>query len=131
MKTLFNPGDSKIFERRVGAADSAAFESGEVHAVYATFALARDAEWCSRLFALEMKEAGEEGIGTFVQVKHLSPALVGDAVVIKAVLVTVKDNDINCTFTAHVGQRLIAEGRTGQKILSRAKIEALFGALKK
>lgn len=110
--------------------DTAAFESGAVHAVYATFALARDAEWCSRQFVLLMKEAGEEGIGTFVNVKHVSPALVGSTVLFEAVIDELKGNEINCTFTATVNGRLVAEGRTGQKILLKEKIEKIFDALK-
>jgi predicted thioesterase len=131
MKSLFKIGDTKTFVRLVRQEDTAAFESGEVHSVYATFALARDAEWCSRLFVLEMKAADEEGIGTFIQVNHLSPALVGDTVLFKAVIAGLKDNQVNCSFTASIGSRTIAEGRTGQKILSRSKIDALFEALKK
>jgi hypothetical protein len=60
--------------------DCASFESGNVHPVYATFALGRDAEWACRLFVLEMKEAYEEGIGTFLTIHHKSPALVGSNV---------------------------------------------------
>ncbi len=113
----------------VGTADTAVFEAGLVHPVYATFALARDAEWCSRLFVLEMKEADEEGIGTFVNIKHVSAALVGNEVVFEATIDELTGNNINCSFTAKVGERLIAEGRTGQKILNREKIETLFAKL--
>ncbi len=111
--------------------DTATFESGTVHPVYATFALTRDAEWCSRLFMLEMKEANEEGIGTFVTVKHISPAFIGDTVLFEAVIDELKENQVNCSFTAKVGDRIIAEGRTGQKILLREKIEKLFESLQK
>ena len=111
------------------AEDTAAFESGQVHPVYATFALARDAEWCSRQFVLEMKEYGEEGIGTFVNIKHIAPALFANEVEFEATIDELKGNEINCSFTAKVGDRLIAEGRTGQKILSRERIEKLFAEL--
>ena len=127
MKPIFNIGDIKTFERLVSAEDTAAFESGAVHPVYATFALARDAEWCSRLFVLEMKETHEEGIGTFINVKHLSPAFIGDNVLFAAQIDELKGNEVNCSFTAKVGERLIAEGKTGQKILTKEKIEKLFG----
>ncbi len=115
--------------RLVRAEDTAAFESGAVHPVYATFALTRDAEWSSRLFVLDMKEATEEGIGTFVEVKHLSPAFVGQQVIFEAVIDELKGNEVNCAFTARVGERLIASGRTGQKILPKEKIERLFSSL--
>lgn len=130
MKTIFRVGDRKTFERVVRKEDTAAFESGSVHPVYATFALARDAEWCSRLFVLEMKEELEEGIGTFVNVKHISPAFTGDTVLFEAVISELEGNGINCLFMAKVGERIIAEGKTGQKILTKERIGKMFKELK-
>jgi fluoroacetyl-CoA thioesterase len=126
MKPLFKIGDRKTFEREVRAEDTATFESGKVHPFYATFAIARDAEWCSRLFVLEMKEEDEEGIGTFVNVKHLAPAFEGDKVIFEAVIDELRGNSVNCSFTARINERLIAEGRTGQKILTKEKITRLY-----
>ena len=111
-------------------ADVAAFDSGKVHPVYATFALARDAEWACRLFVLEMKEADEEGIGTFVTVEHISPALVGQTVTFVATIKEQKGNRIVCTYTASVGNRLIAQGEQGQKILKKERLQQLFSSLK-
>ena len=62
MKNIFKVGDKKVFERLVRQEDGASFEGSHIHPVYATFSITRDAEWCSRLFVLEMKEADEEGI---------------------------------------------------------------------
>lgn len=130
MKSIFKVGDKKTFERTVRADDTATFESDNVHPVYATFALTRDAEWSSRLFVLEMKEEHEEGIGTFIELKHLSPAFVGEVVTFEAVIDELKGNDVNCAITARVNNRTIATGRTGQKILTKQKIESLFNQLK-
>ena len=80
----------------------AAFESGTVHNVYATFALARDAEWSSRLFVLDMKEEHEEGIGTFVNLKHISPAFIGDVVRFEATIDEIEGNAVNCSIKASV-----------------------------
>jgi len=107
----------------------AAFESGVVHHVYATFSLAKDAEWSTRLFVLEMKEADEEGIGTFIEIYHRSPALVGETVVFEASLDAVNGNEVICSFRALCGERLIAEGRTGQKILKKEKINRLMAGI--
>lgn len=96
-----------------------------VHHFYATFALGRDAEWTSRQFVLQMLEAGEEGIGTFLTIEHKSPALLGETVRITAAIDELKGNAINCSYAAKVGDRLIAEGRTGQKILKREKLDKL------
>jgi fluoroacetyl-CoA thioesterase len=131
MISKFKIGDRKTFERVVRAEDTAAFETGTVHPVYATFALTRDAEWSSRLFVLEMKEENEEGIGTFVNVKHVSPAFVGSTVLFEAVIDELKGNEVNCSFIAKANERIIAEGRTGQKILLKEKLEKLFDSLKK
>lgn len=126
MKDLFSPGAIKTYRRTVLAEDTAVFESGQVHPVYATFALARDAEWSSRLFVLEMKEGDEEGIGTFIHVDHRAPALVGEEVIFEAVFKEWKGNEFVCTYTAKVGDRLVAEGSTGQKILKKEKLERVF-----
>ncbi|HLP53029.1 MAG TPA: hypothetical protein VK154_19205 [Chitinophagales bacterium] len=131
MLSKFVIGDKQTFARTVRPEDTAAFESGEVHPVYATFALARDAEWSSRLFVLQMKEPNEEGIGTFVNVKHISPAFVGDTVMFEATIDALNGNEINCSFSAKVGNRLIAEGRTGQKILLKEKLEKIFDEIRK
>lgn len=126
MKEIFHPGDSKTFSRRVREEDCAAFDSGQVHPVYATFALARDAEWCCRLFVLDMKDADEEGIGTMISIQHRSPAPAGVTVVFTAVVSRIEGNEVICTFEARAGDRVIATGEQGQKILKKEKLERLF-----
>src|SRR3982751_5569421 len=102
----FKPGDTKTYTHLVISLDAARFESGEVHHVYSTFALARDAEWSGRLFVLEMKEEGEEGIGTGITVTHHSPALMGQEVLFTATLAEVNKNEVIVDYTAMVGNRL-------------------------
>tara|TARA_B100001059_G_scaffold62979_1_gene58875 strand:+ start:3761 stop:4159 length:399 start_codon:yes stop_codon:yes gene_type:complete len=125
MKQLFKYGDTKEFYKVVSKKDTAKFNGVEVHPYYSTFALARDAEWSSRLFVLDMKEINEEGIGTFVNIKHASPALVGDEVRFIATIKSVVHNEVVCTITAKVNGRLIAKIETGQKILNSDELEAL------
>ena len=125
MKNLFKVGDKKVFKRLVRKEDVAKFESGEVHPFYATFALGRDAEWAGRLFVLEMLDEDEEGIGTFLTVKHVSPALVGQEVEITVEITELEGRKINCSFEAKVGERLIATGTTGQMILKKTKVNEI------
>lgn len=129
MLQTFKPGDVKTFERLVTKADCALFDSGPVHPVYATFALARDAEWCCRLFVLEMKEEDEEGIGTMLSVQHVSPAPEGAVVSFTATVKSLRGHEIICSYEARCGERLIASGEQGQKILKKNKLENLFRAL--
>jgi predicted thioesterase len=126
MKLLYQLGDEKIFELIVGEKDIASFESGKVHPVYATFALGRDAEWCCRLFVLDMKEPDEEGIGVSLTIHHVSPALLGEKVIFKAWVQTIEKNSILCKYEARVGERLIAFGEQGQKIVKKDRLEKMF-----
>ena len=129
MKQIFSPGSKRTFTKIVRQEDIATFDSGTVHEVYATFAIARDAEWAGRLFVLEMKDDDEEGIGTSVLVDHHAPALVGETVVFEAIIDEMYKNVVGCTFSAYVGHRLIASGRTGQKILKKDKLNQVFDSL--
>ncbi len=130
MKNPFNIGDRKTYRHIVTLADIARFESGEVHQVYSTFALTRDAEWSGRLFVLEMKEDDEEGIGTGITTMHHSPALIGQEVIFTATLTGVTKNEVMTQYEAKVDNRLIASGKQWQKILSREKLNQLFDSLK-
>lgn len=129
MKNPFNPGDRKIYHTQVSPDKLAVFEAGEVHPVYSTFALGRDAEWACRLFVLEMKEAGEEGIGAFLSVEHLYPAPLNSQVEIVATLQEIIKNEIICTWEAHANGHLIARGKQIQKIIHKAKFDALIQSI--
>lgn len=130
MKNPFQAGDTKQLHFLVTEEKLARFETGVVHEVYGTFALGQDAEWTCRQFVLAMKEEGEEGIGTFLTIDHVSPALLGAEVVITALLEEVNDREVICTYEAHHKDRLIAKGRTGQKILIKARFDAYLNKLK-
>lgn len=113
----------------VTEADIAAFEGKVVHAVCATFVLAREAEWAGRLFVLELKGEEEEGIGTQLTIEHKAPAFVGEKVTIFAKLSSLVENNVTCSYEAKVGERLIATGTTGQKILPKVYIDQLFSKI--
>ncbi len=126
MKDICKAGDQRSIKHIVTKDDLAVFITGMVHPFYGTFAIARDAEWSSRQFVLDIREEHEEGIGTYVTVNHHSPAGVGDEIEFIATLKSVEDRDVHCTFEARKGDRLIASGTTGQKILLRTKVERLW-----
>jgi fluoroacetyl-CoA thioesterase len=126
VKNIFKPGDRKVYKRTVEKNDVAAFHGQIVHAVCATFALARDIEWTTRQFVLEMREDGEEGIGTFLSIDHKAPAFVGEEIIFEAWVDSIERNELICHYQARVGERLVAIGKTGQKILKNEKIERLM-----
>ncbi len=129
MKNIFQKGDTKIFIHKVTVSDTATFESGTVHEVYSTFALGRDAEWCTRLFTIDMKEDDEESIGTALTIQHIAPASVGSDVVFTGTFQELTGNQIACSFEARVGNRIIATGTTGQKIVKKEKLRLLFRSI--
>ena len=126
MKSKFKVGDHKKYVRVIQDTDKAAFHGEEVHPVCSTFSLARDFEWTSRLFFLDMKEEGEEGVGTFLSIDHKSPAFVGEEVTYTATIVKLRGAELTCSIEAKAGDRIIATGSTGQKMLSREKLAKLF-----
>lgn len=126
MKDIFKPGDIKQTSYLVKEDDVAAFYGKVVHPVCATFTLAREVEWSTRQFVLEMLEEDEEGIGTFLTIDHKGPAFVGEAIIFTARFESLTGNELICSFEARVSDRVIATGKTGQKILKRERINILF-----
>ena len=125
MKRIFAQGDQKVYRKTITDQDLAAFHGEVLHAVYATFALARDFEWSSRLFFIEMKEDDEEGVGTYLEIYHRSPAFAGEEVTITATVDTLEGNELICRIEARVNDRLVADGRTGQRMLKKDRLRAL------
>jgi len=126
MKSTCSVGEIRVINKTVTDTDLATFETGNVHPFYSTFSLGRDVEWACRQFVLEMKEEDEEGIGTFLNIAHKSPALLGDEVEIRAMLTALEGNSVNCSFVVMVADRLVAEGTQGQKILKKEKVDRLI-----
>jgi predicted thioesterase len=126
MKNVFKPGDVKEYRMSVRPQDVAAFHDQVVHPVCSTFSLAREAEWTTRQFVLDMRDDDEEGVGTFLNIEHKAPAFIGEEILFRGTVEKIRDHELICSFEARVGSRLIAKGETGQKILKREKIDKLF-----
>lgn len=126
MKNIFKEGDKKTFSRIVQPEDRAIFNNELVHPVCSTFALARDFEWSSRLFFIDMKEEDEEGVGTHLTIDHRSPAFVGEEIIFTATFEQLTGTELFCSIEARVGERLVGTGRTGQKMLKKEKLKRIF-----
>lgn len=128
MKPIFSKGDVKTYRMTVRESDVAAFHGKVVHPVCSTFTIAREAEWTTRQFVLEMRDDDEEGIGTSVSIEHKGPAFVGEEVLFEGTIESLNGNELICSFEAKVGNRLIATGTTGQKIFKKEKFAVIFGS---
>ena len=132
MKNPFSPGAQKKYQTLVTEEKIALFdEEGIVHPVYSTFALGKDAEWACRLLVLEMREAGEEGVGAYLSVEHLYPAPLGSKVEIVATLMSVEANRVHCKYEAFSNGFCIAKGEQTQKIINKQKFDALINEIGK
>lgn len=126
MKYIFNIGDTKTYRTVVKPEDQAIFHGNVLHSVCSTFALSRDIEWSSRLFFIEMLEADEEGVGTHLSIDHYSPAFVDEELEITATVLKIEGNELICDIVVKVGDRLIAKGKTGQRMLKKERLNKLF-----
>ena len=125
MKSI-NKDETKSLTYRVKQQDVAAFNGDVVHSVCSTFTLAREIEWTTRQFVLDIRDDDEEGIGTHLSIDHKSPAFIGEDIIFTARIETLDKGDLICSYEARVGERLIATGKTGQKILKREKIKKIL-----
>jgi predicted thioesterase len=128
MKLIFKKGDIKVYKTVVKPDDQATFHGEVLHAVCSTFALARDIEWSSRLFFIEMKEHDEEGVGTYLEIQHRAPAFVGEELEITATVESIIGNELMCIIEVKSGNKLIATGKTGQRMLKKERLNAIFTA---
>jgi predicted thioesterase len=128
VKNIFSVGDKKEYHFVVTESDVASFHGEVVHPVCSTFTIAREAEWTTRQFVLELKEEHEEGIGTFVTVEHKAPAKVGSTVLFEAWIERLEQNEIVCRYQASVHNKVVATGATGQKVFTKEKIEKLLNS---
>ena len=129
MKPIFKPGAEKIYKKIIDKSDLASFKGKNVHPVCSTFALAREIEWATRQFVIDMTDEDEEGMGTMLTIHHRSPALPGEEIIIRSRVESIEGHELICAFQVMVDERLIATGKTGQKILKRDKLEHLFATI--
>jgi len=131
METRLSVGDIRVFSHNVKDTDIAAFDTGMVHPVCSTFALAKYIEWTSRLFIIDIKEEEEEGIGTMLQIEHLSPAFIGDNLKFEATIISINQNELICNVDISAGKRKVAKAKTGQKLLTKHRLNEIFSSLEK
>ncbi|HEX8428553.1 thioesterase family protein [Hymenobacter sp.] len=130
MKHIFHPGDIQSYSFPVTPQDFAVLNGKLIHPVLSTFALGQALEWSSRQFVELMLEEEEEGIGTLLTIEHRAPAFEKETVEIQAIFERLEGAELICYVEARVGERLVATGRTGQRIISKAKLEARFQQLR-
>ena len=90
---------------------------GEQARVYATPMLVRDIEVSCREFLLEHLDAGEDSVGTRVEIDHLAATLLGMVVEISISVAEVKGRLVTFAVEAHDGIDAICRGKHSRFIV--------------
>jgi fluoroacetyl-CoA thioesterase len=101
---------------------------GEKARVYATPMLVRDIEVTCRDLLLEHVDAGEDSVGTRVEIDHLNPTLLGMVVEITATVAEVKGRLVTFDISARDGIDAIARGRHSRFVVDVKATEQRLAA---
>jgi fluoroacetyl-CoA thioesterase len=101
----------------VTAEQTARIDGREIHPVYGTVALLADIEQLCRSVLEPHLEAGEEGVGAGVELRHRAPVPVGEEVLLVATVATVDRDRLVCEVLARHRGTLIARGSFEQRIV--------------
>lgn len=129
MKPSLVPG--VVFERDIAVDESRTIGfMGEAGRVYATPSLVGDIEQVCRDGLLDHLDAGEDSVGTRIELDHLAPTLLGMTVAVHAGILEVKGRLVTFEVTARDPLDQIARGKhvrfvsDVQKTLERLKAKA-------
>ena len=101
---------------------------GEKARVYATPMLLRDIEMASRQLILQHLDAGEDTVGTRVELDHLGATLMGMTVEITVRIVEVNGRAVTLEFSAKDNIEPITKGRHQRFVVDVAKTEQRLAA---
>ena len=110
-------GTSATMTITVAADMTATFDDEHVHPVYGTAALVRHAEQVSRRLLVPHLEAGTEGVGGEITVRHRAPVAVGATVQLDAVVIEASARRLVTDVTVRVGGEHVADAYFTQVVV--------------
>jgi predicted thioesterase len=119
MKAGLELGQTATVEFVVTPDMFAQFNGEVVHQLLSTSALVHQMEWAARQTILPYLEPDEEGMGTFVDVRHQMPTPVGVTVKLLAVVSEVRGSKVECQIEASHFRGKVASGVVVQKIVKK------------
>ena len=127
MKTTLTAGITAKRKYRIDRERTIDF-MGEQARVYATPMLVRDIEVTCREFLLEHLDAGEDSVGTRVEIDHLAATLLDMEVEISVSIAEVKGRAVTFAVEAHDGIDAICRGRHMRFVVDVKQTEARLAA---
>lgn len=97
---------------------------GEALRVYATPELVRDFEIACREFLLDYCDAGEDSVGTGINITHSGATLLGMQVDITITVKAVEGRKVSFSLIAHDGTEEISRGEHGRFVVQIEKLRA-------
>lgn len=101
---------------------------GEELRVYATPELVRDFEMACRDFLLEYCDAGEDSVGTGIQLSHSGATLLGMPVDISVAVTAVEGRKVSFSLLARDGGEEISRGEHSRFLIQVDKLRAKLAA---
>jgi predicted thioesterase len=101
---------------------------GEQARVYATPMLLSDVEYTARDMLMQHLDAGEDSVGTRVELDHLAPTLLNMWVDIAVKVVEVKGRAVTVEFSARDALDEIGRGRHGRFVVDVKQTQARLAA---
>lgn len=101
---------------------------GETLRVYATPELVRDFEIACRDFLLDYCDAGEDSVGTGINITHSGATLLGMQVDITITVTAVEGRKVGFSLMAHDGTEEISRGEHGRFVVQIEKLRAKVAA---
>lgn len=101
---------------------------GETLRVYATPELVRDFEIACRDFLLDYCDAGEDSVGTGINITHSGATLLGMQVDVTITVTAVEGRKVGFSLIAHDGTEEISRGEHGRFVVQIEKLRAKVAA---
>lgn len=101
---------------------------GEQLRVYATPELVRDFEVACREFLLDFCDAGEDSVGTGINITHAGATLLGMQVEITITVTAVEGRKVSFLLVARDGSEEISRGEHGRFVIQVDKLRAKVAA---
>lgn len=120
------PGSRSQLRFTVDRTMLARFGQQEIHPVLSTSWLVYHLEWAARRLLESCLEAGEEGVGAGVDVRHLGPAPLGSEVLAEAEILRKSLDSFVCRVRAETARGPVAAGVVYQAVWSRERLRGML-----
>ncbi len=102
------------------------FDGVAVHDVCSTWTLVHYMELAGRKVLLGFLEPHEEGVGSRIECDHGGPAKLGKTVRVIATVSSATDRELVCDVEATCAGRVVATGRTWQRMFPREALKRIL-----